>query len=109
MLFDDFGSGGDREIFMRAEPTDAERKKLLAIPRLVESSFTLDQFIARGTQHGFTWWISADDCKSVRILDAHGFRGWMDFRIAVCLAAGTEFPASTNVGNVYVIASHRRE
>jgi len=114
MLFDDFGSRSDREIFMRAEPTDAERKKLLAIPGSVESNFTLGQFIARGAQRGFTWWMSAnslDDgyCKSARILDAHGFRGWIEFRIAECLDAGAEFPASTNVGKVYVIASHRTE
>jgi hypothetical protein len=114
MLFDDFGGGSDREIFMRAEPTDAERKKLLTIAGSVESSFTLDQFIARGAQHGFMWWMSANSredgyCKSARILDAPGFRGWIEFRIAECLDAGTEFPASANAGKVYVIASHRTE
>ena len=114
MLFDDFGGGRDREIFMRAEPTDAERNRLLSIPNAVESDFTLDQFIARGASHGFTWWLSGSDmyrefCKSARIVDAHGFRGWVEFRVAECLDAGTEFPASANKGNVYVIASGRTD
>jgi hypothetical protein len=112
LLFDDFGSGGERRIFMRAEPTDAERLRLLALPGARVSDFTLDQFIARGESHGFSWWLSSSDmfggyCKSARILDAHGFRGWAEFRIAECLDAGTEFPASANKGRVYVIASGR--
>ena len=114
MLFDDFGSGGSREIFMRADPTEAERNRLLSIPNAVESEFELDQFIARGAAHGFTWWLSSSDmyggfCKSARILDAHGFRGWREFRVAECLDAGTEFPASANKGNVFVIASGRTD
>lgn len=56
MLFDDFGNGAKREIFMKAEPTNDERSILLTIPGLVQSEFTLDQFIARGAQHGFMWW-----------------------------------------------------
>lgn len=114
MLFDDFGRGRDREIFMRAEPTEAERQRLMTIPGSIESDFTLDQFISRGDQHNFLWWMSANSldagyCKSARIVDAHGFRGWLEFRIAECLDAGTEFPASTNVGKIYVVASHRAE
>lgn len=112
MLFDDFGSGRDREIFMRAEPTDTERKRLLSIPNAAESALTLDQFIARGASHGFTWWLSSSDmndgfCKSARILDAHHYRGWVEFRVAECLDAGSKFPASAAQGNVYVIASGR--
>ena len=114
MLFDDFGSGRDREIFMHAEPNDAEHKKLMAIPGLVESEYTLDLFIARGAQHGFGWWMEADSvdfgyCKSARILDAPGFHGWREFRVAECLDAGNEFPASTNVHNVYVVAYGRMD
>ena len=112
MLFDDFGSGRRREIYMRAEPTDAERKRLLAIPGAVQSAFTLVDFTARGDAHGFGWWLSGDErsgnfCKSARILDAHGFRGWVEFRVAECLDAGSDFPASAGKGNVYVIASGR--
>jgi hypothetical protein len=106
LLFDDFGSGRDREIFMRAESTEAERNRLLAIPDTVESDFGLNDFIARGESHGFSWWLSSG-CKTARILDAHGFRGWVEFRIAECLDAGTEFPASEGKGKVYVIASGR--
>lgn len=114
MLFDDFGSGRDREIFMRAEPTDAERKRLFSIPNAVESDFALDHFAARGASHGFSWWLSGSDmfggsCKSARILDAHGFRGWVEFRVADCLDAGSEFPASAGKGKVYVIASGRTD
>jgi hypothetical protein len=112
MLFDDTAAGQEREIFMRAEPTDAERKKLLLIPGAVKSDLTLDQFVARGESRGFTWWLSGTDmyagfCKSARVQDAHGFRGWREFRFAECLDAGSEFPASANEGKIYVIASGR--
>lgn len=107
MLFDDFGSGRNREIYMRAEPTEAERRKLFAIPGAVESDFDLADFESRGTTQGFMWWMS--DCKSARILDAHGFRGWTEFRIAECIDAGNEFPASATKGKVYVIAWGRNE
>ena len=114
MLFDDFGSGRDREIFMRAEPTDEERNRLFSIPNAVESDLTLDQFIARGESHGFGWWPSGNDklggyCKSARILDAHGFRGWVEFRVAECLESGTEFSSLAAKGKVYVIASGRTD
>jgi hypothetical protein len=114
MLFDDFGSGRNREIFMRAEPNAAERAKMFAIPGAVESDFGLDDFASRGQSYGFMWWLSGGDmtqgyCKSARILDAHGFRGWTEFRIAECLDAGSEFPASATKGNVYVIASGRND
>jgi hypothetical protein len=113
MLFDRFGRGGGREMFMRAEPTAAERSRLLSIPGAVESDLSLDEFIARGDVRGFTWWISNDSwstgyCTSARIRDAHGFRGWVEFRMAECLDAGTEFPASAGKGRVYVIASGRK-
>ena len=114
MLFDDFGSGRNREIYMRAEPTEAERRKLFSIPGAVESDFELVDFESRGITQGFMWWISSSDmsgdyCKSARILDAHGFRGWTEFRIAECLDAGTEFPASATKGKVFVIATGRDE
>jgi hypothetical protein len=114
MLFDDFGSGRDRAIFMRAEPTDAEHKKLMVISGLVETGSTPDLFIARGEQHGFTLWLSANSigpghCQSVRILEAPGFRGWNEFHVAECLPGGTEFPAFENIRFVYVIASGRVE
>ena len=112
MMFDDFGSDETREIFMRAEPDEAERRKLLSIPNLVESELSLDLFVARGAQHGFSWWISSNPldssyCKSARIVDAHGYRGWIEFSLATCLDAGNEFPASTNAGEVFVVASRR--
>jgi hypothetical protein len=112
MLFNDSGSGRDREIFMRAQPTDAERKTLLAIPGLVKSQLTPDQFSARGKQH-FSWWVSAkasdyEYCKSLQIYDAHGFKGWAKLYIAECVDAGDTFPASTNLGEFHVIASHRQ-
>lgn len=112
MLFNDFGSGTDRHIFMRAEPTSAEREKMLATPALRASKFTLNEFAALGTRQGFSWWISTDPqrnerCKSARIREAHGFRGWREFRVAECLDAGTEFPADVNTRYVYIVASGR--
>jgi hypothetical protein len=96
MLFNDFGNDTDRHIFMRAEPTSAEREKMVATLSLRASEFTLNEFTALGAQHGFTWWISTDPqrnehCKSARIREAHGFRGWREFRVAECPDAGTDF------------------
>ena len=113
MLFNDFGNGTDRHIFMRAEPTSAEREKMLATtPPLRASEFTLNEFVALGARHGFTWWISTDPqrnehCKSARIREAHGFRGWREFRVAECLDGGTDFPADMNTRYVYVVATGR--
>jgi hypothetical protein len=108
-LFDDFSSGRTREIYMRAEMSDAERKKLLSIPNAVESEWALKDFEARGASKGFIWWVETDPadqnyCASARIRDAHGFNGWEEFRFAECLATGTQSPQSLNV---YVIASYR--
>ncbi len=114
MLFDDFGRGQDREVYMRAEMTDAEREDLLSIADAVESDFPLASFVSRGARKGFTWWVSTDPgdinyCASARIRDAHGFNGWTEFRFAECLQAGTEFPQSSNKGDVYVVASRRND
>ena len=114
MLFDDFGRGQDREVYMRAEMTDAEREDLLSIADAVESDFPLASFVSRGARKGFTWWVSTDPgdinyCASARIRDAHGFNGWTEFRFAECLEAGTEFPQSSNKGDVYVVASRRND
>ncbi len=113
-LFDDFGSGRNREIYMRADMTEAERKRLLSIPTAVESEFTLAHFEARGAGKGFSWWVETHPedwnyCESARIRDAHGYNGWVEFRFAECLEAGTKFPQSSNKGKVYVIASDRRD
>lgn len=114
MLFDDFGSGRGREIYMRAEMTDAEREELLLIGNAVESDFSLAAFASRGARKDLMWWVSTDPedinyCASARIRDAHGFNGWTEFRFAECLEAGTVFPQSSNKGAVYVVASHRTD
>ena len=112
MLFDDFGSGAERQIYLRAAPRDAERTAMLAPLQSAASEFTRDQFIARGASMSFSWWISADPrsaCKAARIVDAHGYRGWTEFRVAGCLDAGTEFPASVNKGRIWVIARGRAD
>jgi hypothetical protein len=54
MLFDDFGSGADREIFMRAEPTRAERDQMLATAPLRASELTVNDFVALGSRHNFS-------------------------------------------------------
>ena len=112
MLFNDSGKGAHRHIFMRAEPTPEEREKMLAIPTLRASEYTLHEFAALGAQQGFMWWIateprSDDRCKSARIREAHGFRGWREFRVAECLEGGTDFPADLNTRYVYIVASGR--
>ena len=115
MLSDDFGSGMSREIYMRIEPTTAERQRLLRIPGLTRSPMSIDQFAARGTQNGFSWWISTDIgrrhwfdyCRSARIYEAHGFRGWVEFRIAECTDDGSDFPRPAGTGMIYIVASRR--
>lgn len=113
-LFDDFGRGENREIYMRAEMTDAERRRLLSIPDAVESDLTLTQFQARGGSKGFSWWFrtrpgDSDYCASARIRDAHGYNNWVEFRFAECLESETEFPQSEDKRDVYVIASNRQD
>lgn len=110
MLSNDQGRGANRQIFMRAEPAAAERAKMLAIPGLHASATTLDEFATIGTVQGFSWWMSnkpqhPDLCRSARIHEAPGFRGWRDFRIAECLEGGPDFPANTNSQYVYIVAS----
>ncbi len=113
MLFDDFGHGRSREIYMRIYPDGAELENLLNLPGIRPSDAALSQFIARGEQHGFMWWPTSDPtglgdyCPSARMLEADGFRGWKELRIADCSYDGSEFPTSTNHGPIYVIAWHR--
>lgn len=113
MLFDEFGRGRSREIYMRIYPDGAEREFLLGLPGATTSETTLEQFMSQGDQHGFTWWISSDPghpdyCASARILEADGYRGWRELRVAECLDAG-EPPLSSSYGEIYVIARHRSE
>ena len=89
-------------------------KQLLSIAGATDSEFTLANFESRGEAHGFIWWLDADHksghhCKSARILDTHGYRGWEEFRIAECVDAGAEFSGSAGKGKVYVIASGRMD
>ena len=113
MLFDDFGGGENREIWLRVETNDRERARLLAIPGLAASDLTLDQFIALGNRHGFMWWVSSnlhdpEYCRTARILDAPGYRGWAEFRIARCTDAGDGPFAAARADIMYVVASGRR-
>ena len=112
MLFDDFGRGRSREIYMRIYPDGAESEFLINLPGSTASEITLQQFVSQGDQHGFTWWISSDPnhpdyCASARILEADGYRGWRELRIAECLDAGHDSRTSSDLGEIYVIARHR--
>lgn len=112
MIFDSFGEGSDREIFMRAEPTDAERGRLLAIPGLVPSDTTLSAVVAQGNRKSFTWWLSTEPhsfqyCRAARVREAPGFGGWAAFRIAQCTDAGSDAFAEGRTRYVYVVASRR--
>lgn len=115
MLFDDFGQGRSREIYMRIYPDGAELEYLFSLPSLRASETNLSEFIKRGEQRGFTWWMTSDPdrlggyCPSARMLEADGFRGWKELRIADCSDAGSEFPTATNHGPIYVVAWHRNE
>jgi len=113
MLFDDFGHGTNREIFMRAYPDEEQRQRMLSIPGLTPSNVTISQFAALGDEHGFMWWIEVTPngggnyCRSARILEAHGFERWRKLLVAECLDGGGEFPASANAGKFFVVASGR--
>lgn len=111
MLFDEFGRGRSREIYMRIYPDDAERTFLESLPGLKASGMTLDEFVGRGEQHGFMWWISTAPnafgrCSSPRILEADGLNGWREFRLADC-DPSHESPRSGGGGPIYVIARGR--
>lgn len=112
MLFDNFGRGEDREIFMRAQPTGAEHAKMFAAAPLRASALSRNEFAELGARHSFSWWIATnpqpdDDCKSPRIREAHGFRGWREFRIAECLDGNPNLPPHMRMSHVYVVASGR--
>lgn len=111
MLFDNFGRGADREVFMRAQPTGAERAKMFAAAQLRASAMTRDQFAAIAARHSLGWWITTphrDDCESPRIREADGFRGWREFRVAECLDGNPNLPPDQRMTYVYVVASGRR-
>lgn len=90
LLTDDFGWWGDREIYMRAEVSPPERKRILAMPGLKPSDLTLDQVILAASQHQFSWWIEPyglseyNMCPAARIYEAPGFNDWSDFIVAEC-------------------------
>ena len=109
MLFDDFESDTGRVVFMRAEPTDDERRQLLSVPGLRESSQQLESFSQLGRSRGIGgWWISTDVsgeyCKTAKMHRASGFNGWTELYIAECFDAGTEWQHAGTVEDVYVIA-----
>lgn len=111
MLFDDFGWGRSREIYLRIHLEGAERDKLLGLPGLRPSAMPQTTFIRRGGQHGFTWWMSLDPSwgayrPNARIYEADGFNGWKELRIAECLDAGEDSPVSAGRG-FYVMAWRR--
>jgi hypothetical protein len=113
IIFDEFGRGREREIYMRIYPDDAEREFLLGLPGIEPSEATLDDFVSRGDQHGFTWWISSTPewprplCESVRLLEADGFHGWKELRIAECVSRQSELTDAVQRGPIFVIAWHR--
>lgn len=114
MLFDEFGRGRSREIYMRIYPDGAESEFLRNLPGSTASEITLEQFVSRGDAHGFTWWISSNPdrpgyCASARILEADGFRRWRELRIAECLDAGQDSLTTSDLGEIYVIARYRSE
>jgi hypothetical protein len=90
LLTDDFGWWGDREIYMRAEVTPGERRKILATPGLRPSDLTLDQVVLAASEHQFSWWIEPygfsefNRCPAARIYEAPGFNDWSDFVVAEC-------------------------
>lgn len=114
MLSDEFGRGGAREIYMWISPSEADRADLLNLPGLRPSNTTLGEFERRGDQHGFIWWATTDPsgmghyCEPVRLLEADGFRGWGELRIAECGGADPSVPPGTHGETFYVIASGRQ-
>lgn len=113
MLFDAFGRGRSREIYMRIYPDAAEIEHLSGLPGLTVSDTTLSQFASRGDQHGFSWWISSEPgrpgyCPAAVLLEADGFRGWREFRIAQCKDADAD-ATRLGDGEIYVIAALRAD
>lgn len=85
MLFDDFGSGRARAIYMRAEPSAEERARMLATPGLRRSAITVAVFESAGIARGFSWW-EVRSCPDAAVHEANGFRGWRQFTLLDCPA-----------------------
>ena len=112
MLFDEFYSGEQRELWFRAEPDSAQRDEVLAIPGLQPSSLTPEDFAALGGGHGFSWWFEPADsplgsaCLKAQISHADKALGWQEIVVAECLEhAPFGTPQPTNL--VYVMARGR--
>jgi len=96
VLSDAFGAGPTREVFLRIEPTPAERSRLFALAGLTHASMTPDAFALRGTRQGLDgWWmrpvspgkvnrLPGTECLSPMIYGADGFNGWRELRVALC-------------------------
>lgn len=114
LLFDDFGRGASREMYLRAEVSGAEREAMLRDVHLEPSRWSLDQFIGRGDARGLSWWLSASPydtshCRRARISDADGFRGWTEFRLAECLDGDGAYSTPGERRDLFVIAYGRAD
>lgn len=111
MLSDDFGSGAQREIFLRIEPTEEERRKLLSLPGIRQSGLTSRDLHMRAAHHRFSWWHSANPndfryCEDIRVLEAPSFNGWRELLIGECVHGG-EGDGVYQTGILYIVAIGR--
>jgi hypothetical protein len=83
LLFDDFGYGADRAIYMRAEVNPAEHRRLLMTPGLSSSAMTIANFDAAGEARDFSWWW-ADGCLDANVYSADGHRDWGSLTLLDC-------------------------
>ncbi len=111
MLANASGSENDREIYMRIEPTATELARLMQIPNLRLSDWSLETFKTRGDSKGFTWWVLSKNpdrmepnyCPNAEVFEAPGFRGWREFRLARCDVSKNQWKGQ--FGLIFVIAA----
>jgi hypothetical protein len=83
LLFDDFGSGASRAIYLRAEVTPAERQRLLRTPGARPSVLTPAHIEQAGEARQFLWW-DVDACAAATVRNADGYRGWASLTLLDC-------------------------
>ncbi len=117
MLIDDFGSGDDREIYLRAEVTQVEWQRLRKIPGMKPSRLSIDDIEAMGSIKGFMWWIDRKEggwpeyraCGDHQITEAPGFRKWTQLIIVHCrLSEEHSYGQLGHTDKVYVAAKRSR-
>ena len=114
MLSNKSGSGANREIFLRAEVTVNEKRRILNIDGVKTSERTMQSVIEAGTAKQFGWWLEADPftddhaCTAGKFYSLADFNGWTELVLIECpKPADHMFMQLGHTDFVYVMARGR--